>query len=51
MISLIQLPHRSRADLARSAKAREVLAGITIGLILLFQIGLVVWALLKEWRL
>lgn len=50
MISLIELSYRGQ-DPVKPAKTREVLAGITIVFILVFQVALVVWALLKEWHL
>ncbi len=52
MISPIHLPHhRSEADPQKQAKTRELIAGIALIAILMFQIGLIVWVLFKDWHL
>ncbi len=51
MISLIQLPHRSAEDPQKRIKRRELAAGLTLTAILLLQVGLIAWALLKDWHL
>ncbi len=46
----IHLPHRDGSSRVDKTALRLLLVSIVLGLILLFQVGLVVWIYLQQWR-
>ncbi len=49
MIPFIRLPCRTPGQDARDQSFRPVVIAAVLGLLLLFQVGLVLWVFVKQW--
>ncbi|HLH52207.1 MAG TPA: hypothetical protein VKY92_01125 [Verrucomicrobiae bacterium] len=50
MISFVQLPYRRPESVSRSVELGPRMTALVLALILFFQIGVLAWAFLSNWR-
>ncbi len=49
MISFLRLPSRARGEPTKAQIWKPAIIAAVLGLLLLFQVGLVLWVFVKQW--